>query len=460
MKYLLEGKYDYQMLNNYIFFLIYKCIKFLRSSLTFNIFISRNSVLSHKKVAMSPLDLNKLKKRTLPDDLKQPKKRINRFNGLSEEEIQKHTLKDYLEINLDIVVIGINPSLMSAYHGRYYAGPGNHFYKLLYESGLIPKSINFEEDYKLLQYGIGLTNIVERATRSAADLKRTEIKEGAKIVEEKLKLYKPKIAVFNGRCIYDVFANITNKSTFCFGLQPKRIDNTAIWVTPSSSARCVNFPRLIDKLHFYTALKKYLHFLKGEISNIDIKEIWFERKYEKPVPSTSKMWRRKNVSTFLHGGKIVNKNTLCHDVSDQDITSICVTEFSTEEIKREDNVKDKNTLLNTDMCNKKNENQTILNEIIEKTEMNIREEVSVENINDEALVDKDSKSKDILDMNRKDCRINTLNNKDNMINYKKNRKYAYPESIHKTQKTTQNNNNNSPLDFMNLIKKRLSQKTN
>lgn len=393
------------------------------------------------------LDLNKLKKRKSTESLR-PKKKIDRFDGLSEEEVQKlYTLKDYLAMNLDIVFVGINPSLMAAHRGRYYAGPGNHFYKLLHESGLTPRFLSFEEDYKLLQYGIGLTNIVTRPTRSAADLKRTEIKEGASVVEEKLKLYKPKVAVFNGKCIYEVFANITSRSSFHFGLQPERIDNIAIWVTPSSSARCAHFPRMIDKLHFYTGLKKYLQFLKGEISNVDEKEFQFEGKCKQSVPSTSKMWRRKNISTFLQGGRVANKNTLCLDTSEEDIAAVRTAEFLVEKPMQNNENEDKDTFFNEELCSQKNQNQTLFN----KTEM--------------MIVNK-SENKRASDIDEKESCIQTINaisHENNVANSESNKECPSSKTALKTVETrrnSKNNNRNSSLDFMNLIKERLSQKSN
>ncbi|XP_017791436.1 PREDICTED: G/T mismatch-specific thymine DNA glycosylase-like [Habropoda laboriosa] len=280
---------------------------------------------------MSSLALNKLKKKTPVEKVDRPRKKIDRFDGLTEEEVQKYTLPDYLEMNLDIVFVGINPSLMSAHRGRYYASPGNHFYKLLHESGLTSRRLCYEEDYKLPQYGIGLTNIVTRATKSSADLKYAEIKEGSKIIEEKLKIYKPKIAVFNGKCIYDVFAHKTGN--FNFGLQPEHVGETAIWVTPSSSARCANFPKMTDKLHFFTSLKKYLQFLKGDIKDIDMKELLFEGKCKQFIPRTSKMWRRKNVSAFSHGGRVANKDTMYLNTSDEYVTTVHSTEFIVKKLQ-------------------------------------------------------------------------------------------------------------------------------
>ncbi|XP_031828521.1 G/T mismatch-specific thymine DNA glycosylase [Nomia melanderi] len=308
---------------------------------------------------MSTLTLNKLKKRTFTEKVGRPKKKLDRFDGLSEEEVQKYTLPDYLEMNLDMVFVGINPSLMAAHRGRYYAGPGNHFYKLLHESGLTPRCLKYEEDYKLCRYGIGLTNIVSRATRSSADLKRTEIKEGCETVKEKLKQYKPKIAVFNGKCIYDVFSNKTND--FHFGLQPERIEDVALWVTPSSSARCANFPKMTDKLHFFTALKKYLQFLKGEIQNVDTSEFLFEGKCKQFIPRTSKMWRRKNVSAFLYGGRIANKDTVCLDTSDENVAVACSTEFIVKHVQIDKNSEIKE-MLDTDRTEPSKNSEAIIAE--------------------------------------------------------------------------------------------------
>lgn len=119
--------------------------------------------------------------------------------------------------------IGINPGLFAAYKGHHYAGPGNHFWKCLYLSGLTPQQMSADEDYKLLQVGIGFTNMVQRATKGSADLTRKEIKEGSQILLEKLKKFKPKIAVFNGKLIYEVFSG---KKDFKFGRQPDLIEGT------------------------------------------------------------------------------------------------------------------------------------------------------------------------------------------------------------------------------------------
>lgn len=83
--------------------------------------------------------------------------------------------------------------------------------------------MNAEEDFKLLDYGIGFTNMVQRATKGSADLTRKEIKEGSHLLHEKLRQYRPKIAVFNGKLIFEVFSG---KKEFNFGRQPECVEGT------------------------------------------------------------------------------------------------------------------------------------------------------------------------------------------------------------------------------------------
>lgn len=119
--------------------------------------------------------------------------------------------------------VGINPGLFAAFKGHHYAGPGNHFWKCLYLSGLTPEQMAAEDDYKLLKVGIGFTNMVERTTKGSADLTRKEIKDGSKVLLEKLKKFQPKIAVFNGKLIYEVFSG---KKEFHFGKQQDLVEGT------------------------------------------------------------------------------------------------------------------------------------------------------------------------------------------------------------------------------------------
>ncbi|XP_014251391.1 G/T mismatch-specific thymine DNA glycosylase-like [Cimex lectularius] len=203
------------------------------------------------------------------------RKRKNMFDGMSEEEVCQLKLPDRLRADLDILVVGINPGMFSAYKGHHYAKPGNHFWKCLYLSGLTPRQLSASEDETLPGLGIGLTNIVERTTRSSSDLDKKEIQAGAEILVVKINKLRPKIAVFNGKQIYEVFSG---KKKFNLGLQPELVQGTNythIWVMPSSSGRCTTPCRAEDKVPYYVALKKFRDYLNGHLSEIDEKELVF-----------------------------------------------------------------------------------------------------------------------------------------------------------------------------------------
>lgn len=217
--------------------------------------------------------IKKVKQEKITDHLVVKKKR-DRFNGMTEEEVMQRTLPDHLQPNLDIVIIGFNPGLTAAYVGHHYAGPGNHFWKCLHLSELIPEPMTAYDDSKLLKHGIGFTNIVHRTTRGSGDLTKQEIRDGGKQLHEKLKFYAPKIAVFNGKGIYEIYSGQKN---FIFGKQPDKIDGTdvTIFVMPSSSARCSQLPRAIDKVPFYVALRKLRDYLVGKTKTLNEAEVCF-----------------------------------------------------------------------------------------------------------------------------------------------------------------------------------------
>ncbi|KAM7415093.1 hypothetical protein PAMA_019768 [Pampus argenteus] len=215
----------------------------------------------------------------IDESFKKVKRKVDRFKGMSEEEVMKKTLPDLLEYNLDYVIIGINPGLMAAYIGRWFPGPGNHFWKCLFLSGFTEEQLNHMHDTTLpVKYKMGFTNMVARATPGSKDLSSKELREGGKILVEKLKNYKPLIAVFNGKCIYEMFCREMfgkKPKKLEFGLQPHKIPDcdVALYLMPSSSARCAQFPRAQDKVHFYIKLRELRDQLRGVQKSTDIEEI-------------------------------------------------------------------------------------------------------------------------------------------------------------------------------------------
>ncbi|KAM9815075.1 G/T mismatch-specific thymine DNA glycosylase isoform 3-T3 [Syngnathus typhle] len=202
---------------------------------------------------------------------KKAKRTLNRFNGMSVAEVMAKTLPDVITYDLDILIIGINPGLLSAYKGHHYPNPGNHFWKCLFLSGFTEQQLNFTHDESLPEkYGIGFTNMVERTTPGSKDLSSKEIREGGRQLLEKLQKYKPLIAAFNGKGIYEIFCKEifgVKAKNLDFGLQPYKIPDTetVCYLMPSSSPRCAQFPRAQDKVHFYIKLKELRDHMKGGV---------------------------------------------------------------------------------------------------------------------------------------------------------------------------------------------------
>uniref|UniRef100_A0A4X2LWD3 G/T mismatch-specific thymine DNA glycosylase n=1 Tax=Vombatus ursinus TaxID=29139 RepID=A0A4X2LWD3_VOMUR len=170
---------------------------------------------------------------------------------------------------------------MAAYKGHHYPGPGNHFWKCLFMSGLSEVQLNHTDDHTLPgKYGIGFTNMVERTTPGSKDLSSKEFREGGRILVQKLQKYQPRIAVFNGKCIYEIFSKEVfgvKVKKLEFGLQPHKVPDTETlcYVMPSSSARCAQFPRAQDKVHYYIKLRDLRDQLKGILPATDVQEVQY-----------------------------------------------------------------------------------------------------------------------------------------------------------------------------------------
>jgi len=215
-----------------------------------------NSVACKQQKAKSPKKSPQKQKQTKEERKAYEEKRLRtpdkRFGGLTEEQVKELFLPDRLADNLDVLFIGINPGLVSAYKGHHYCGANNHFWPLLFESGLIGEQLSYSEDEKCLLYGIGLTNMVARTTRSAAELSRKEIKDGRENSLKMIDNLKPLVVCFNGKGIYEIFSD---KKKCTVGRQ-EDIGNTAVYVMPSTSGLVAQYPRKQDKLVFFQQLKE------------------------------------------------------------------------------------------------------------------------------------------------------------------------------------------------------------
>ena len=83
-------------------------------------------------------------------------------------------IPDHLANNLQILFVGFNPSIRSAETGHHFANPNNRFWKILFEAGLTKEKLTANRDYQLIELGYGLTNIVARPTKEAAEITKEE----------------------------------------------------------------------------------------------------------------------------------------------------------------------------------------------------------------------------------------------------------------------------------------------
>jgi TDG/mug DNA glycosylase family protein len=154
-------------------------------------------------------------------------------------------LPDYLEPSLDLVLVGINPGVRSAERGHHFAGVGNKFWNLLFESGLVPRRMTYEEDFRLPEHGIGITNIVARASRSSTDLGRKDFESGRGSLLAKIEKYQPRTAAFVGvtvfRELWPAIATGPAPKEIPCGPRAETIGATALFVLPNPSGRNAHF---------------------------------------------------------------------------------------------------------------------------------------------------------------------------------------------------------------------------
>jgi TDG/mug DNA glycosylase family protein len=141
-------------------------------------------------------------------------------------------LPDVLAPGLDVLFCGINPSLMSAERGHHFARPGNRFWPAVHLAGLTPRRFTPDEDRSLLDLGIGITNVVDRPTRAAAELTVDELRTGAAALAGLVAEYRPRVLAVLGitawRAAFD-------RPRAVLGLQPERIGGVETWVAPNPS---------------------------------------------------------------------------------------------------------------------------------------------------------------------------------------------------------------------------------
>ncbi len=159
-------------------------------------------------------------------------------------------VRDIIRPGLTVLFVGFNPGVRSAETGHHFAGHSNRFWKLLHTAGFTPRQLRPAEDDTLLALGFGITNIVPRPTKAAAEITREEYRRGRLALIDKLALYRPRIACYVGLGVYREFAVL--KAVAC-GLQPQTVVPGVIdFVVPNPSG--LNRISFDDQLRHYKDL--------------------------------------------------------------------------------------------------------------------------------------------------------------------------------------------------------------
>lgn len=148
------------------------------------------------------------------------------------ERARARRLADVIAPRLAILFVGINPGLYSAAVGHNFGRPGNRFWPALAQAGLTPRKLAPHEQRELLALGLGITNIVARATARADELTDAELRAGARALARKVARYEPRIVAFLGISAY---RSALERPRAKLGPQPEPLAQAPVWVLPNPS---------------------------------------------------------------------------------------------------------------------------------------------------------------------------------------------------------------------------------
>jgi double-stranded uracil-DNA glycosylase len=160
---------------------------------------------------------------------------------------------DVLAPGLAVVFCGINPGRLSAAAAAHFANPRNDFWRLLHESGFTPRLYEPDEQFALLELGIGLTNAAYRTTKGSGDLRRSDFVDSVERLERLARELYPRALAFVGKEAYrGVFGERAD-----LGAQVRTLRDVGLFVLPSTSPANAAVP-YAERLRWFSALHDWL----------------------------------------------------------------------------------------------------------------------------------------------------------------------------------------------------------
>lgn len=165
----------------------------------------------------------------------------------TKEELQAaagRKVPDVIARDLDVLFCGINPGLYSGATGHHFARPGNRFWPTLAGAGFTDRQLDPFDEHRLLDFGCGITNLVNRATATAAGVSDDELVRGHRNLQRKVRRHAPRWLAILG---IGAYRTAFGRRQAHIGEQPERIGETGLWVLPNPSGLNANYqlPELI-----------------------------------------------------------------------------------------------------------------------------------------------------------------------------------------------------------------------
>ena len=163
------------------------------------------------------------------------------------------SVPDVLAPDLRVVFCGINPGFVSAEAGAHFANPRNDFWRLLHDAGFTPRLYAPDEQFSVLELGIGLTNAAHKTTRGSSDLRRADFAGSHERLLELALEYHPRAIAFVGK---EAFRGAFGRRVE-HGPQEETLDDVGTYVLPSTSPANAAV-RYAERLKWFSALNEWL----------------------------------------------------------------------------------------------------------------------------------------------------------------------------------------------------------
>src|SRR5262249_13424533 len=154
---------------------------------------------------------------------------------------------------LEVVFCGINPGRVSAAAGAHFANPRNDFWRLLHDAGFTPRRFEPEEQFALLDLGIGVTNAAYRTTKGSSDLRRADFADSSTRLETLARELRPRAIAFLGKEAHRGAVGTRTRP----GTRPRTLVDTGLFVLPSTSPANAAV-RYDDRLRWFRKLREWV----------------------------------------------------------------------------------------------------------------------------------------------------------------------------------------------------------